>query len=901
MPFETAPSRSPDEAIVAREQRALDRDTLDPKADVGDRLKTPQQVRSLNRKPLKLRELKKDIFSEPEMMVASQVSYEEDVKTKNETQFFNPTAEPPAQIFSQPVANNTLTPLAKGTSDSIKNPDNAKRFLINDPVDPRLASDTPLQRRESTMDTGITFTERESSSPDAETSQTPAGQSTDGRTSDNLTKEVVSEEIAQILEPAVESDAPLNKTQATERIVPLMVIREQAAVETPPEPTPVAVVKVVKDQAPSSDLPSVEPDSFTPTESIGSDIFVDRNPDGGTLASSFAPTSSPPSPISPGKPAVTEETTVIEMPKVDPSEVFERATEFMTDPQNRVSGLVKTDSSVTAAEALAINSPANDSPVTNSPATEANHASDVPQVVQQSLPVDTGMPAVDTDLASYQNSDSTLPPEANFRESDYASVRRTNGDPWSRDSIVVDTTFIREIAFESPVTKSSDKAATVEAQLRPLPASDTVAAKLPEPVKQSDAINRAEAVTPPLPDVVMARAPKAAAVAVSHRHEVPESSLSQSLVPSRTCSACGNADCVGCTLPDDRTFTDHGPQFYAGREIQPMVVVADSRSTLPIAKQNYGQIPATGSELPLPQAHGTSAGLSNVEIDGRNVQASYESSEATASVTSDVPPIGIETLMQRNAVTWRSRLSQTVELVQDQLAQNDVDNETRTSLEINLRLLDVLSRQMDDIVENQQQFSASENQYWQDQLEAITSMLAVADPKDARANEMLRHHTAHETLSHLRQAVAHLESLANLKVVSGAFCTDVSGYGQFRTFERDVFPVGQKVLLYCEIENFVSLAKPSDNAGEETFHTSLRGSYAIYDADGHAVQQAEFPTLEDVARRRRRDFYMHLPITIGKLAPGNYELHLLIEDLGGNKTASLSPPLQFVIDGPGSR
>jgi hypothetical protein len=260
-----------------------------------------------------------------------------------------------------------------------------------------------------------------------------------------------------------------------------------------------------------------------------------------------------------------------------------------------------------------------------------------------------------------------------------------------------------------------------------------------------------------------------------------------------------------------------------------------------------------------------------------------------------VPPVGVDALIKLNAVTWQSRLAQTVDLVQEQLNQQDIDSDTRTSLEVNLRLLDVLSRQMGDLVENQQQFSSSENQYWQDQLEAITSMLKVADPTDGRANELLRHHTAHQTLTHLRNAVAHLESLANLRVVAGEFCTEVSGYGQFTPFAQNVFPVGQKILVYCEVENFNSAEKETESG--VSFLTRLRGSYAIYNSSGHAVQQAEFPTLEDSARKHRRDFYMHLPITIGNLEAGNYELHLLIEDLGGNKTASLTPPLQFTVEG----
>ena len=248
--------------------------------------------------------------------------------------------------------------------------------------------------------------------------------------------------------------------------------------------------------------------------------------------------------------------------------------------------------------------------------------------------------------------------------------------------------------------------------------------------------------------------------------------------------------------------------------------------------------------------------------------------------------------MKLNAVTWKSRLQQTILLVKEQL-DSDIDSQTRTSLEINLRLLDVLSRQMGDLAQEERSFTQSENYFWQHQLEAITSMLQTPELTDVKANDLMKHHTAHDTLVHLRRAISELESLANLKIESGAFCTEVSGYGQFKTFMSDVFNPGQKVLVYCEVENYNSLQQPSDSGS--TFHTRLRGSYAIYDAAGHAVQQAEFPVVEDIARRRRRDFYMHLPITIGDLSNGNYELHLLVEDLGGNKTASLTPPLMFTI------
>jgi hypothetical protein len=41
---------------------------------------------------------------------------------------------------------------------------------------------------------------------------------------------------------------------------------------------------------------------------------------------------------------------------------------------------------------------------------------------------------------------------------------------------------------------------------------------------------------------------------------------------------------------------------------------------------------------------------------------------------------------------------------------------------------------------------------------------------------------------------------------------------------------------------------------------------------------------------------MYLPVTIGDLPAGNYVMHVLVEDLHGNKSAALDPPMNFSIE-----
>ena len=135
--------------------------------------------------------------------------------------------------------------------------------------------------------------------------------------------------------------------------------------------------------------------------------------------------------------------------------------------------------------------------------------------------------------------------------------------------------------------------------------------------------------------------------------------------------------------------------------------------------------------------------------------------------------------------------------------------------------------------------------------------------------------------------------MAALRVSAGKFCTEISGFGKYKPFPSSVFQAGQKTLVYCEVENYKSNAHIVNS--ESTYHTRLRGSYVIYDEQGRVAQQSEYPAVEDVARKRRRDFYMYFPIQIGDLAPGNYKLELLVEDLSSNKTAALKPGMTFQV------
>ena len=133
-----------------------------------------------------------------------------------------------------------------------------------------------------------------------------------------------------------------------------------------------------------------------------------------------------------------------------------------------------------------------------------------------------------------------------------------------------------------------------------------------------------------------------------------------------------------------------------------------------------------------------------------------------------------------------------------------------------------------------------------------------------------------------------------LTLRNSAFCTKISGFGQFKPFAANDFSGSQKTLLYCEVENQTS-KKFTSSDGSQQFETVLHGSIVIYDANDQVVQTANFPAIKDVARHQRRDFYVYFPVQFNDLARGDYRLELSVEDASASKTAVLKPFMRFSV------
>jgi hypothetical protein len=133
---------------------------------------------------------------------------------------------------------------------------------------------------------------------------------------------------------------------------------------------------------------------------------------------------------------------------------------------------------------------------------------------------------------------------------------------------------------------------------------------------------------------------------------------------------------------------------------------------------------------------------------------------------------------------------------------------------------------------------------------------------------------------HLREATEQLE------VRSLAFCTEIVSFGQVKRFQTSRFDSGQKVILYCEVDNFVA-EKTSDG-----YETELQGSYEVLDDSGNKVAGLVLPADRQTCDHYLRDYFiayqMNLP---AELQPGNYRLELTMECVKGKKFGQANIPL----------
>ncbi len=141
-----------------------------------------------------------------------------------------------------------------------------------------------------------------------------------------------------------------------------------------------------------------------------------------------------------------------------------------------------------------------------------------------------------------------------------------------------------------------------------------------------------------------------------------------------------------------------------------------------------------------------------------------------------------------------------------------------------------------------------------------------------------------------RKALNSLAAVSNLEVRNVAICTEVDGFGVVSKFPKYNFKPDQELLLYCELDNFVS-----SFAEGKGYETQLQGSYEIVDDSGRRVADQLLPLDSHLCRNQRRDYFIAYRIYMPqKIQAGRYSLKLTVEDLKGRKFGQSSLDFQIV-------
>jgi hypothetical protein len=210
---------------------------------------------------------------------------------------------------------------------------------------------------------------------------------------------------------------------------------------------------------------------------------------------------------------------------------------------------------------------------------------------------------------------------------------------------------------------------------------------------------------------------------------------------------------------------------------------------------------------------------------------------------------------------------------------NDIEQQFR------LRMMYLLEGQDEAALAGGEGMNAEVQEIMQAQLRSLISARSSAERDPAAwANRQL------EAVEELRRLV---RSRADLTIPRVALCSGIEGFGRYEPIESAQFPAGQprRVLVYIEVDNF-----SSEQTASGMFRTLFTVRYSLLDPQGKELFSQKDENIEDLARQRRRDFYLTIgPLAIPQtLAPGDYVLRVEVEDVLAGKMNSNSAGFKMV-------
>lgn len=264
-------------------------------------------------------------------------------------------------------------------------------------------------------------------------------------------------------------------------------------------------------------------------------------------------------------------------------------------------------------------------------------------------------------------------------------------------------------------------------------------------------------------------------------------------------------------------------------------------------------------------------------------QASAESSTSVQASTKShaadntgLPPHQADGVVNTD---WRELADQMLRA----LEVETVDSSANAQLNhhVTKRILFVLLGQLEQALEPIPGLQPHEQEYFRHNFQALYNSI------DPRGNPVLSRRWPLVMEDH-RIAMSHLGAVSNLEVKNAAFCSHVDGFGSITKIPTIQFRPNQELLLYCEVENFVSEQK------KDGYETKLRGNYEIVDANQTRIADFILPEEVDMCKNPRRDYFFVYRIYMPQnIAPGRYQLRLTIEDMKGNKFGQTSLDMQI--------
>jgi hypothetical protein len=242
---------------------------------------------------------------------------------------------------------------------------------------------------------------------------------------------------------------------------------------------------------------------------------------------------------------------------------------------------------------------------------------------------------------------------------------------------------------------------------------------------------------------------------------------------------------------------------------------------------------------------------------------------------------------QLTPLPWQADLEKLIARVEQDLLRSNLDRPSDVQSEYlrrqaHLRLLYLMSQRQEEALTAISGIDPSQQEYWQSLILAMSNSFDTAQFPDSTDR-------AAQVVAPLSAALRRVRETAPLTIKNMGFCRKISYFGNYERFPRNEFTPGQEVLLYTEIENFVS-----STTIDGEYRTLLKSLVEIVDQQGKVVWTKGFPSTEDLCRNPRRDYFHNYQFHIPRdLSTGTYSLKLTIEDELGHKRISNS--LNFVL------